>query len=118
MRQNSASGKVPESDDDGTTSAADPREIYVRVRSNEEAYKDADVLRFLYHDAGMSLRQISDLFQITRQTVSNWMDKNGIDTREPLQGFRQRQISEMKIPEGQDMSIKTLQNFLVSDSKS
>jgi len=46
-----------------------------------DAYKDEDVLRELYHEKGLSLREVADVLGVVNSTVYNWMDRHGIDFR-------------------------------------
>lgn len=45
-------------------------------------WRDADKLRELYHGQELTTREIADELGCTNGTVSRWMDKHDIDTRE------------------------------------
>lgn len=45
-------------------------------------YQDPIVLGALYHGQQMSQRQIAEELGCSRHTIINWMEKNGIETRE------------------------------------
>lgn len=46
-----------------------------------ETYKDEDTLKRMYHDERMSMGQMADELACSKQTISNWMDKFGIERR-------------------------------------
>jgi len=48
--------------------------------SNKD-YRDGDVLRSMYIDRGMSMREIADHFDVDNSTISKWANRNGIQTR-------------------------------------
>lgn len=116
MRQTSANDTVSkdkaESRRDNSMAPVNAKEVYGRIKAGEKAYRDAEVLRFLYHEAGLSLQQISNLFEVTRQTISNWMQNHDIQRRGMKEGFRLRQIQEMDISEEKEASIEDLRRFL------
>ena len=47
---------------------------------DEEAWKDAETLRELYHDKGLDQSEIGDELGCSAGTISYWMDKLGVDT--------------------------------------
>jgi uncharacterized protein YjcR len=48
-------------------------------------YHDEDVLRELYWEKGMSLKEIGEKFDTGSTTINTWMKKNGIDRRTAAQ---------------------------------
>lgn len=49
---------------------------------SEEAYKDPDVLRKLYHGEDMTLQEVGDKLGVAFTTVQKWMEKHDIPRRE------------------------------------
>lgn len=49
----------------------------------DEAYKDEDTLRYLYHEQEMSLNDIATEFGMTIGGINYWMEKHGIAKRSP-----------------------------------
>jgi len=47
----------------------------------DSGYKDADVLRRMYHGEEMTTAEIADEFDCSATTIRNWMSKYGIETR-------------------------------------
>lgn len=47
---------------------------------DEEPWKDADVLRDLYHDKGLDQSEMGDELGCSAGTISYWMNKLGVDT--------------------------------------
>jgi hypothetical protein len=95
-----------------TTQSVTAQEVVNRIKSNDEAYQDAEVLRFLYHNASMSMRQIGNLFDVSGPAIDYWMQSHGIERREMEEGFRIRQIQDMEFGEGDTSRIEDLQQFL------
>jgi len=50
-----------------------------------DGYKDADTLRRLYHDEGLSIGSIADEFGVGNGTIQYWMEKFDIETRQAPQ---------------------------------
>lgn len=48
----------------------------VRVRP----YQDADRLRQLYHEEGLTQREIAERFDLDPSTITRWMAEYGIET--------------------------------------
>ena len=48
--------------------------------TDEEAWKDADLLHDLYHDEELDQSEIADKLGTTARTISYWMDKLEVDT--------------------------------------
>jgi len=46
-----------------------------------EPWKDPEVLRRLYHDKGLTQREIADEFGCTQPNISHWLRRLGIETR-------------------------------------
>jgi len=44
-------------------------------------WKNERVLRYLYHNEGLSLREMGERFGVGYMAVSRWMDKFGIERR-------------------------------------
>ena len=65
-----------------TAKSITAQEVVDQVRSDDKAYQDAEVLRFLYHTASMSMRQIGSLFGVSGPTIDYWMQNHGIERRD------------------------------------
>lgn len=89
-----------------------PQEVADRIRGDNKAYQDAEVLRWLYHDASLSMRQIGDLFGVSGPAIEYWMQSHGIESREMEEGLRLRQIQDMDFGEQSTHRLKNLQQFL------
>lgn len=50
-------------------------------RTDCEAYKDAETLRWLYHGRDLSSRDAGDVLGVTKSAVLYWMDKHDIERR-------------------------------------
>ena len=50
---------------------------------DSEPWRDKATLRRLYEDEGMSTWEIADKMDVAPTTIQYWMDKHGIDRREP-----------------------------------
>ncbi len=87
-------------------------EVVDRVRGDNSAYKDADVLRFLYHNASMSQNQIGELFDVTGTTIGYWMQEHGIERRQSQEGYRIRQVQQMKTDNDVTPRIEDIQKFI------
>jgi len=46
---------------------------------SESEYRDAETLRRLYHDEGMTLAEIGDRFDVSDTTIRRWMVKKGVE---------------------------------------
>lgn len=88
------------------------QEVVERVRGDKEAYQDAEVLRFLYHNASMSMRQIGSVFGVSGPAIEYWMKENGIERREREEGLVIRQVQDMEIGNESNSRLEDLQRFL------
>lgn len=52
------------------------------MTSPEHSYRDEETLRDLYHERGMTTREIADALDTTNGTISKWLNRHGIETRE------------------------------------
>jgi DNA-binding MarR family transcriptional regulator len=94
------------------TQSVTAEEVIDRVRGDNSAYKDADVLRFLYHNASMSLSQIGELFDVSGQTIEYWMQEHRIERRQSQEGYRIRQMQQMEAGSDVTQRIEDLQSFI------
>jgi len=53
-----------------------------REVDDESPWKDPDVLYQLYHEQGLSTREIGEMFDLSRGTIRYHMEMNGIDRRD------------------------------------
>lgn len=60
------------------------------IEDMDHPWRDEELLRELYHDHNLSLNQIADLFGCAYSTVSNWMRRHEIPTREISEAKRVR----------------------------
>lgn len=95
-----------------TAQSITAQEVVDRVRGDEKAYQDAEVLQFLYHNASMSMRQIGSLFGVSGPAIDYWMQNHGIERREMEEGFRIRQMQDMELGEDGAPRLEDLQQFL------
>ncbi|WP_336357581.1 hypothetical protein [Haloarcula sp. CGMCC 1.6347] len=95
-----------------TAQSITAQEVVDRIRGDKEAYQDAEVLRFLYHNASMSMRQIGDMFDVSGPAIDYWMQEYGIERREMEEGFRIRQVQDMELGEDSTPRLEDLQQFL------
>lgn len=95
-----------------TTQSITAQEVVDRVRGDKAAYQDAEVLRFLYHNASMSMRQIGSLFDVSGPAIDYWMQNHGIERREMEEGFRIRQMQDMELGEDSTPHLEDLHRFL------
>lgn len=63
----------------GETSQTVKRVASLSRTMSEPRYRDADWLREQYHGDGQSQQQIADRCDVSAVTISNWMDKHGIE---------------------------------------
>jgi len=47
----------------------------------DESYKDAEVLERLYHEEGLSTRDIGERFGVSGKTIQRWMERHEIERR-------------------------------------
>jgi hypothetical protein len=59
----------------------------------EEPWKDADVLRELYHERGLDQSEIGDELGVTAGTISYWMNKLSINTSHTKHGQSEAALS-------------------------
>ncbi|NHX37186.1 MULTISPECIES: HNH endonuclease [Halolamina] len=52
--------------------------------ANSPSYKDAEALRCLYWDEGLTGVEIADRFGVHSSTIYRWMDRHGIERRDRL----------------------------------
>lgn len=52
-----------------------------------EPYKDPDFLRFAYHVRGQTTCDLARVFGVSHGTIWYYMDKFGIELREPQRGL-------------------------------
>lgn len=60
-------------------------------------YRDADWLSFMYHERGHTVEEIADRCDVAISTISRWLDKHGIETRE--KGAHTMDINPMSDPQ-------------------
>jgi hypothetical protein len=65
---------------DGTTS-----QTHIRATDGGRGYRDAETLRRLYHDEGLSTADIAERFDVGRSTTTRWLEKHGIERRNPAE---------------------------------
>jgi len=56
----------------------------VSAGRSEEPWHDAELLERMYHGRSMTLQEIGDELGCSPGTVGRWMEKNGVDRRDPL----------------------------------
>lgn len=49
---------------------------------SEPPYRNSDLLRYLYRDRGLSTREIAERFDCSNGTVSRWLRRHDIETRD------------------------------------
>ena len=54
-------------------------DLQQREYNQSKPYHDPEVLRKLYHEEGLSQAQIGDKFDVSKNTISKWMSKSGVD---------------------------------------
>lgn len=54
----------------------------VAIDGGDAAWRDADIVRRLYHDERMSMRQVADELGCSVGTLHKWMKRNGIERRD------------------------------------
>jgi transcriptional regulator with XRE-family HTH domain len=54
---------------DGTTS-----QTHIRATDGGRGYRDAETLRRLYHDEGLSTTDIAERFDVDRSTITRWYE--------------------------------------------
>jgi len=62
----------------------------------DKEYTDPERLRELYHDRGMSLEQVGDQLDTTRDRIKYWMDQYGIETR---RAYDQQKFASLRVDE-------------------
>lgn len=60
----------------------DEKSNFNQPKKPNEKWKDPDTLKRLHHDEGMNLGEIGDKFEVTKVTISYWMNKYEIKTRD------------------------------------
>jgi len=56
---------------------------------NDLSYKNDGVLRYLYHEKGMSGSQVADRLNCGTQTVFRWMEKFGIERQDKIEAIKE-----------------------------
>lgn len=51
----------------------------------EAPWRDAETLSELYHDDGLSIREVAEELDCSKFTVNNWMEKLGVDRRDRIE---------------------------------
>ena len=65
------------------------------------SYRDKETLRTLYHDEGMSLRDIGDKYGVSNVTIYRWMKRHGIERRDDSRSKGYHGVyHELEGPEG------------------
>lgn len=59
-----------------------------------DEYIYAGTLTELYHDKGLTQKEISDIFNVTNATIGNHMKENDIDTRDPVDVSNTKMVEE------------------------
>lgn len=59
-----------------------------------ESYKDEETLRRLYHDKGLSGREMAERLDCGQQTVFRWMEKFGIDREDKIEALKEHKRVE------------------------
>jgi len=95
-----------------TTQSITAQEVIDRIRGDDEAYQDAEVLQFLYHDVSLSMRQIGSLFDVSGPAIDYWMQNHGIERREMQEGFRVRQMQDMNLEGDGVLQRKNIEKLL------
>jgi len=63
-----------------------------RTDEDTERYRDPDLLRTLYRDHGLSLRETAERLGCSRTTVATWMDRHGIERRDATEHVRRTPV--------------------------
>lgn len=59
-----------------------------------EGYKDASLMKELYHQQRMSAEKIAERLGCSKRTVFRWLDRHGIETRSPSEAAKLRKLRE------------------------
>ena len=51
------------------------------IQSMERPWQEEERLRELYHERGMSMAEIGEEWECSPQTVSNWVERHGLEAR-------------------------------------
>jgi hypothetical protein len=65
--------------------------------SDETPWQDKERLTRLYHDEGLTTREIADRLGCTNGTVSRWLDKHEIETRENWKAGVEAAVEETRV---------------------
>jgi len=68
--------------------------------SGEKPWHNESVLRHLYHDEKLSLKETSEVFEITEASLLYWMDKHEIDRRTVSQAHGLTPLKMSTSPKG------------------
>jgi DNA-directed RNA polymerase specialized sigma24 family protein len=70
------------------------RAVRRKLKQLEEPYRDAQVLRYLYWDCAMSLRQIGSKLGVGDEIVRKWMQHHGIERRDRVEAAQLRKLRD------------------------
>ena len=73
--------------------------------STDSPWKHEQTLRFLYHRRGMTTREIADEFDCSNGTVSRWLNKHGISTRD---NWREGVKAARQVNREERVAVRTL----------
>ncbi len=97
---------------------AHPRTSNTAAMTSETPWRNADRLRSLYIDEGLTTREAGEKLGCSRKTVENWLKKHDIEKSKPwedeerLRSLRRRGMSESDISDELDCSQGTVHNRL------
>jgi len=64
-------------------------------------YRDAEWLEEQYHEHELSQSEIADKCDVGKKTVSNWMEKYDIESREPGHNLRSDKPADQQMEQAQ-----------------
>lgn len=67
------------------TTDALPPELRVEDPEEEKPWQDKEKLEKAYHDEDLTQEQIADLWETSQMTISNWVGKHDIKSRDPVE---------------------------------
>lgn len=70
--------------------------VYRRIEQADNPHRDKEILRTLYYEAALSLREMAERLGVSAPTVKEWMDKHDIERRSRWEGAMLKQLQEGK----------------------
>jgi transposase len=68
--------------------------------SDPQPYQDKETLERLYHDEGMTAKEIGEHFDVSQATISRWLDRRDVETKTSAEKREERGTHHRPVKEG------------------